>query len=420
MFDGPVPFVRSDPSAVSHAADANSRQGNAIPLQGGTLGRRAGDMPYTNWWRDQRVLRPYLQTIRARAKWLCQNNRHASTAARDVPSDLVGTGLHPTLPDAPQLAWRRWSTKRRRIHASRKLAWKGLQWMISRSVMVTGEAFIVLRRLPMSQRERNVIPIRVEIFDGDGLSDASGQGVLRGSTVIDGQELAPNGNTRAWHFRVRGALQERTVRVPASDVIHVFDGMDPETTRGFSWFSPVILDINELRGYQDSTAVKQHLASKITLLSTDAESAPPGTGTGGRIEDLEPGAEIFVPPGRDVKAFEAPLVREYKDFVAVNRGEIAVCLGTTPEALSGDYSGMSWTTARASYLKHWMVCEGHRSRWLRPAVEEVYDWVSFAMGTGWPEADDLEWQMPIMQSVDPRQGRDFQPAERAGWVFQLF
>ena len=70
------------------------------------------------------------------------------TAARDVPSDLVGTGLHPTLPDAPQLAWRRWSTKRRRIHASRKLAWKGLQWMISRSVMVTGEAFIVLRRLP--------------------------------------------------------------------------------------------------------------------------------------------------------------------------------------------------------------------------------------------------------------------------------
>ena len=57
---------------------------------------------------------------------------------------------------------------------------------------------------------------------------------------------------------------------------------------------------------------------------------------------------MYVPPGRTIEAFDAPLVREYRDFVRCNRDEIAVCLGATPQDLSGDYSGMNYSVSRAN------------------------------------------------------------------------
>lgn len=391
-----------DRATVAGSASTTNQSRIAPPLTASDTGRRGGDLPY--WRVDPRWLRSYLPIINARAKHLVRNNRHAATAARDLPTDIVGTGIHPTLPDPAAVTWRRWSTRRRRIHVSRRLAWMGLQWLICRSVMVTGEAFIVMRRLRASAMRTNGVPFRLEIFDADGVSEAPAGGMPRDSTFDQGRERGPAGHDRAWHFRIAATPADRIVRIPASDVVHVYDPDDCASERGISWFSPVVIDLNELRGYQDSTAVKQHLASKITLMTTDATpELPAGSkhAEGEPIEDLEPGAEIYIPIGRDVKPFEAPLVREYRDYVKVNRSEIAVCLGTTPEALSGDYSGMSWTVARASYRNHWERLRGFRRRWLQPAVEEVYDWASWVMGREWPESDELEWQLPVMAMLDP-------------------
>ena len=72
--------------------------------------------------------------------------------------------------------------------------------------------------------------------------------------------------------------------------------------------------------------------------------------------------------------------------------------------MSGDYTGMSWTVARASYVNHWARLRGYRERWLRPGLEEIYDWARWIMGgrsAGWPEVDELEWRMPVMRALDP-------------------
>ena len=394
LFDGPVPISTPPPLAV--AQSDQTRGSVQPPLLGATSSRRAGDMPYGRI--DPRWMRTYLPQIRARAKHLVRNNRHATTAARDLPSEIVGSGIMPILPDEQAKLWHHWSSRRRRLHSSREFAWESFWWLVVRSVMVTGEAFVVLKRQRMGTQD---IPVRLEIFDGEGLAEMPAR-MPDGSEFDTGHEISPAGMTRAWHFRVGRGRSEHNVRVPATDVIHVYDPTEPGQDRGMSWFTPVIIDLAELAGYQDSTAVKQHMASKLTIITTDTDSM--GTASQDRIEDLEPGAEVFVPVGRDVKPFQQPMVREYGDFVKVNRSEIAVALGTTPEALSGDYTGMSWTVARASYRNHWKRLESHRKKWLRPAIEEVYAWVAFSLGgerKGWPDVDDLEWQMPVASVLDP-------------------
>ena len=383
---------------------AQSSSGSATsiapPLTAADRGRRGGDLPYS--YIDPRWLRSYLPLVNARAKHLTRNNRHAKTAALNVPTDIVGSGIHPTLPEEQATVWKKWAGRRRRINTSKRLNWHGLQWLIVRSVMVTGESFVVMRRRRMSDL-RDSVPLSVEIFDADGLSDAPARGMRGRATFDQGREVGPNGRVLAWHFRVDAGFRDRYIRVPASDVVHVYDPDDCAGRRGISWFSPVVIDLNELAGYQDSTAVRNHLHSKLTVITSDPNLNTMASGSG-MLPDLEPGARVTVEPGRTVEAFTPPPNRDYRDFVKVNRDEIAMCLGAVPEDLSGDYRGMSWTVARASYLKHWTRNAGHRDRWLRPALEDIYDWAQWAMGgpsSGWLDADDMDWRMPVKTAIDP-------------------
>ena len=395
-------------AAYSDAANANSvgetdtSHAIAPPLTSATRGRRGGDLPYARV--DPRWLRSYLPIVNARAKHMVRNNRHAATAAETVPNSTVGSGIHPTLEDPQLKIWRRWSSSRRRMNVSGMHDWTGIQWLVARSRLITGEAFIVMRRMRMYSTTSDFVPIRIEVFDADGLADSPARGMHPRAFFDFGREVGPNGRVLAWHFRIDLGLRDRFIRVPASDVVHVYDPDDCAGRRGISAFSPVVIDLNELAGYQDSTAVKQHLASKLTVITSDPEFSGVSSKAAAPIADLEPGAEVYVEPGRTIEAFEAPLVREYRDFVKSNRDEIAVCIGATPQDLSGDYSGMNYSVARAATLKYWEKNNGHRMRWLRPACEDVYDWVRWAMGgkkAGWPEVDEMDWKMPVRIAIDP-------------------
>ena len=237
-----------------------------------------------------------------------------------------------------------------------------------------------------------------------------------------GREIGPNGRVIAWHFRIdAGFLEIATSASPPADVVHVYDPDDCASgAEGSAWFSPVVIDLNELSGYQDSTAVKQHLA-----LENDHHHIRPRTSTllrmrvGWRLwcQTSSPEPASTVEPGRTVESFQPPANRDYRDFVKVNRDEIAMCLGAVPEDLSGDYRGMSWTVARASLpqaldAKRWTP----RLAGYAPALEDVYDWVQWAMGgrvsRDGRTSDEMDWRHARQDSNRSRPRRDREPSPR--------
>ena len=260
-------YAEASAAPTSLGQSSDTSHSIAPPLRSADLGRRGGDLPYSRI--DPRWLRSYLPIVNARAKHLVRNNRHAATAADTVPDSIVGRGIHPTLEGPALTLWRQWSGDRRRFDVSRRLNWETMQWLVARSRLITGEAFIVLRRLRMYSTTAAFVPIRISVFDADGLADAPARGMQSRASFDYGREVGPNGRVVAWHFRVDSGLRDRYIRVPASDVVHVYDPDDCAATRGISAFSPVVIDLHELAGYQDSTAVKQHLASKLTVITSD-------------------------------------------------------------------------------------------------------------------------------------------------------
>ena len=195
----------------------------APPLTAADRGRRGGDLPYA--YIDPRWLRSYLPT-----RQCPRETSHPEIIAMRKPPRSTSRPILSGLESTPRWARTRPSSGISgprgdgRINTSKRLTWQGLQWLIVRSVMVTGEAFIVMRRRRMNDRARPHSTQHVEIFRRgrfERRARARNAQPVRRSTR--GREIGPNGRVLAWHFRVDAGFLDRYVRVPASDVVHVYD-----------------------------------------------------------------------------------------------------------------------------------------------------------------------------------------------------
>ena len=380
-----------------------------LPLRGATRGRRAHGLPYDRRRVARYWLRELGRTVLFRAEHLVRNNRHAWTAARDLPAQIVGDGLRPS--PEPK-GWREWAHDPRAVDMRGRLSWTGLQWLVTRAVMISGEGFIVARPRPVMDGR---IPIRFDVLSGAALAEGPGLGMRIGTTFDEGRERGPRGRVVAWHFRTQESTSDsgRVVRVPATMVHHVYDPLECELDVGLSWFTPVILDLMDLQDYQDATAVKQAMAAKLTVVTTDpnmlggknlsisAEDAGRGNNIDGD-EELQPGAVWNIEEGRTAQIVDPARVGEYLPYTKVTRSEIAQALGMQPEHLSGDYSGLNYSQARMSRQAQLLRLNAYRDRFLAPAVEHCYRWASAAaaaVGMEWPM--DVEWPRPAMPMLDP-------------------
>ena len=163
-------------------------------------------------------------------------------------------GSHGLRPDLDDDVWISWMDDPRQCHDDGRLTWAGLQWSIMRAVMVTGEAFVVRRWRRADSAWP--LPLSLLVLDGDAVETSVGDGIgaARGSGsggIWQGIEYGRAGRPVAYHFRMesRGfGLTEHRLRMPAADVVHVFQPSEPEATRGSSWFAPLIEPMGDLGG----------------------------------------------------------------------------------------------------------------------------------------------------------------------------
>ena len=398
---------------------------------GSTLTRRAGDLPYVRV--DPQELIWDLPRLRARSKWLARNNPHATCAARDLPAQIVGSGI---LPDVKSERWFEWSSRRALCDAARRLTFIGLQMLMVRSAMVTGDCFVV-RRPRRLDDAAGVIPMRLDVLDGESLSetDSGGlAGVSRGGVVEDGIEYGPAGMPVAYWFRRRrpGWWIEGdwdTYRVPARDVIHLYDPIEPGLRRGVPWMSAAIMPLMQLGQFNDATREAKSTSASVSLVvvDPDANAGPLGGPARADLDNatdldedaaagLQPGAIPHLRPGEDIRSFTPPTNRDLEPFTRLTRQDIASSMGMTPEDMSGDYAGMNFSQAKKSQAVQGRRIWGHRQRWLLPAIQEMELWAREAAesrGEAWPAPST--WTNPALPQIDPeREGNALMRAIRTG------
>lgn len=147
------------------------------------------------------------------------------------------------------------------------------------------------------------------------------------------------------------------VRVPAADMIHVFDVLFPGQVRGLSWLAPVLMKLRDRDEASDALLMQLKVAALVTGFVRDPEGGAAGfegetTATGVVNLALEPGAMRILPPGADV-TFSTPGtgLAQAIDFLRAQDREIAAGVGLTFEALTGDLGEANFSSARVGLLQ---------------------------------------------------------------------
>jgi lambda family phage portal protein len=155
-----------------------------------------------------------------------------------------------------------------------------------------------------------------------------------------------------------------TVRVDASEVIHLFRPLRPGQIRGEPWLTRALVKLNELDQYDDAELVRKKTAAMfagfITRMAPEdnlmGESAADANGVA--MSGMEPGTLQILEPGEDIK-FSAPadVGSSYAEFMRQQFRAVAAAMGITYEMLTGDLTQVNYSSIRAGLLEFRRRCE---------------------------------------------------------------
>lgn len=280
----------------------------------------------------------------------------------------------------------------------------GLERLALNTVVESGE--VLVRRVRGGPSR--TIPMQIQVLEPDYL-DASRDGVRGGNEVREGIEYDPAGRRVAywlydkhpgeWRSLTRATMESR--RVPASEVLHIYRQDRPGQMRGVSWFAPIALQLQDLADHQEAQLLRQKIAACFSAFHIGGE----GTETVDSLSSLSPGRIQHLGPDEDIKFAEPPGVSGYEEFSRSVLRAVAAGMGLTYEALTGDLSGVNFSSARMGRLE----MDRNVSSWqwvmmIPQLLQPLSEWVleSWEIAQGKPRRTlRIEWVPPARFIVDP-------------------
>lgn len=342
-----------------------------------------------------------LPILRAQARDLVRNNPWARQGLRRLVANTVGWGIRPkaTGPAADLItqAWRDWA-ETTQCDAAGRLTMYGIQSQVMRTVAEAGEILIRRRwRLPQDGLR---VPMQLQLLEPDFL-DTARDGILgdAGGPIIQGIEFDAIGR-RAFYWLFdrhpgsvasfgtgAGGFNPISKRIPAADVLHVYDQERAGQVRGVSWFASVDVRLHDFHEFSDATLMKAKIAACMAAFVTDpgdgsTSLAQNGTDrtTNQPTDTFEPGMILNLPPGKSVTVANPPAATDHASYSTSLLREIAAGIGLTYEDLTGDLSQVNYSSARLGRLAHQQ--DVHHWRWnmLIPQLcTPAWDWMLQAM-----------------------------------------
>jgi len=362
-------------------------------------------------------------TLRSRSRDMVRRNPWATNALDAFVGNCIGTGIKPQslhtdakLREQIQALWLRWTDE---ADATGLTDFYGLQALACRSVMEAGECFIRLRpRLP---KDGLSIPLQLQLLEAEHLPTNETRKLENGNYIRAGIEFNGIGKRVAYHLyrehpgdALNPMASTELVRVPADSVLHLFRPIRPGQLRGQPWLTQVLIKLYELDQYDDAELVRKKTAAMFAGFVTKnaPEDVLVGEGAadanGAALTGLEPGTLQVLLPGEDVKfSNPADVGASYETFMRVQLRSIAAGMGITYEQLTGDLTGVNYSSIRAGLLEFRRRCEQFQHQVIvfqmcRPIWRA---WIDAAVLAGaLPASDrnyDVKWIPPGFAWVDP-------------------
>lgn len=242
--------------------------------------------------------------------------------------------------------------------ADGKRSWVDLQQYVIETVARDGEAFLQIVR-----NNRFAHGIAFHPIEADRIDEQKSVRLKNGNQVRMGIEIDEYHRPVAYYVKqthpgdydVASIRRTENVRIPADNMIHVYDPIRAGQTRGEPWMAPAISPLKMLHAHREAELVASRMAaSKMGFFISDSGDDLPADEYDQNVPiiDAEPGTFHQLPAGVDFKAFDAghPSSAFAEFEKGILRG-LASGLGVSYASLSNDLEGTSYSSIRQGALE---------------------------------------------------------------------
>jgi lambda family phage portal protein len=435
-----------------------SRRSNASIYSGATGTRLTLDWIATILSADQEI-RGNLRLLRARGRELSRNNPVAKNFLNLLKANVVGPKgigyqsqvrnndgkLSRPINDKIEASWKEWA-KKGNCTVDGKLSLRGVLELACSITATDGECFIrKVRGFP------NKWGFALQMIDADQCDHLWSVPASKQTNEIRlGIEVDKWGRPVAYWISpghpsdLGGSLVRE--RIPAEDMIHLYDPERVSQTRGVTWFHPVMLQLRMLEGYIEAELVAARTgAAKMGFFEYTDPSAYEEPNPDKKFTlEANPGTFETLPPGLKFSPWvpEHPAVA-FPNFVVTILRQCATGLGVSYNALASDLVGVNYSSMRSglliereqwkrdqSWLVEW-VCDPVFSDWLAMSllsgavVLDSRDPTKFMAGKweprGWAWVDPLKDAQSAILAIGARlKSRDMIVSEEGNDIEDVF
>ena len=378
--------------------------------------------------------RAALTTLRNRSRDLSQNNPYAVAAVRTLVNDIVAYGIDARIDSVSKRAtqrarglWQDYAVQSTQIDATGTQNLYGIEALITRTIVEAGECLI--RRRRRTAADRLAVPMQLEVLEPDYL-DTTRDGLVQenGNVIMQGKEYNRRGQCVAYWLYTEhpgdvgwvGLTKLQSIRVPAEDVIHVYEVLRPGQGRGVPWGAPCIIRLKDLSDYEDAQLMRQKVAACFAVFVHDSEQ-PTGAGVAPtseeQLERVEPAMIEYLPPGKEISFATPPGVQGYAEYMTVGLRAVSAGYGVPYEFLAGDLSKVNFSSGRMGWINYSRTIDAARSRMLVPmCMSRIGQWFADAAGlVGIMEPLRFTWSEPHREMINPAEDmKVFREEIRAG------
>ena len=342
-----------------------------------------------------------IPSLRKRARDICSNNPLGKGGLDSFVSNLVGTDISPTweLDNSEQKEelQQLWADSQQELDYYGQSDFYGIEEMACRAMVQDGE---VLGRFHDTHPSAGLlVPLQVQLLEADHLDLGYNDISPAGNEIRYGIEWKQGRRFRYWlssdhpgeSFFTQGDI--RKIPVDAGDMLHVFRPLRPGQARGVSWLASIIVKLRAIDIYDDAEVVRKQ-ASAVFSVVIYSDNPITDRHLGGRTEKSADGLKTIsiaagtIPVLKGGQKIEfgqvADVGNNYMDFMRNQFRLIARGWGITYEQLTGDLSGVNYTSLRAGLIEFRRLCETIQQRTLifqlcRPVVNR---WIYTAVLNG--------------------------------------
>ncbi|QEL26145.1 phage portal protein [Bosea sp. F3-2] len=363
-----------------------------------------------------------LRRLRDVSRDMERNNAYARRGLTVIPTNVVGTGIVPSVRKASSDLVKRKVEALIKSHLDTtdidydgRQNYAGLQFTAVRTLARDGEVLAVRYRPKASLKL--TVPLQVRLLEADYLDDSK-DGPDGNFVNVQGVRYDAAGRRVGyWLFEEHPGNASRAGRsaesklIPAADVAHLYRIDRPGQTRGVPWLAPGIMTLWDMKDYEEAELIRQKVAACFAGFETNTNAGQTLAGAattkaGTPVDILEPGMIHRMAPGSEITFATPPQVTGYPDYIRMNLRKVASSLDVPFNEIASDDSQENFASSRRGYIVFQRVVEVWRWQAVIPQFcDPIGQWFLEAatVPLGGPPRAELDHTPPRRELISPKE-----------------